>query len=121
MDLELLTRTAMIVPTNQVDAIEALDWLAPCWDPRGEDLKAETFEDITPCGLMRETNEGVQSKLHPVALLAAEPLLWGTVSRWNAGQRELTRDDYDRLSKFELAAKVAMVAAANRKAYGGRE
>lgn len=113
MDVALLERTAMIRGTQPIDKI---DWLAPCWDARDDDaaIDVEAGEVVDEHETMRETSKGIQAKLHPIALLASEPLLWGTVSRWNAGQRELTLDDYDRLSAFELKAKTAMVAAANR-------
>jgi hypothetical protein len=98
-----------------------LGWFAPRWDKRDDFLPEPDGDGYDYAGDdLREGPEGIESKAHPVALLAEEPLLWGTVSRWNAGLRELTPDDYERLSAFELSAKRAMAAAAGR-ALGGTD
>ncbi|MBK6683993.1 MAG: hypothetical protein IPG45_05925 [Deltaproteobacteria bacterium] len=85
-------------------------WLPCAWDKDPEFVPGPYDNQ----GDVRETDKGLETKLHPVALLASEPLLWSTVSRWNAGQQELTEQDYATLSAFELSAKRTMVAARAR-------
>lgn len=92
-------------------------WLACAWDKREDfvpDPEGDGYDYADESEEVREGPNGLETKVHPVTLSAFEPMLWGTVSRWNAGQRELTVDDYERLSAFELSAKRAMVAAAFR-------
>lgn len=89
--------------------------------------KADRRDDFDPTdpdndqGVIEETDEGLRFLIHPAALLPLEPKILGTISRWNAGLRELGREDYRDLSAYELAAKRTMAAAAGRalKAPGG--
>lgn len=79
---------------------------------RRSSFRASDYQDLGDVG---EDEKGVWTAVHPLALLLAEPQLWDTVARWNAGQREMSTADYTELSAFELRAKTAMVAALNRK------
>jgi hypothetical protein len=85
--------------------------MAERYDPR-PGFRPLDYQDLGDVG---EDEKGVWTAVHPLALLLAEPKLWDTVARWNAGQREMAATDYRDLSAFELRAKTAMVAALNRR------
>lgn len=96
---------------HDLEAWRAGLWLNGNLDPRDDFEPGDPSNDQ---GLIEETSQGLRFCIHPAALLLTEPLLAGTISRWNAGLRELEREDYRELSAFELAAKRTMVAASGR-------
>lgn len=83
------------------------------WDPRGSDFAGELDE---PNDFMRETAQGLFLARHPEALLRDSPRLWDVVSKWRAGvRRELSHEDYESRTHFEIECWLTLVAAIERE------
>lgn len=105
-------------PTPDEATVELLDecgWLEPGqefstrWDPREEEVEAADE------GWIGEDGQGVWTRLHPLSALAQDEELWTTWTAWKFGQREITRQDFETLSNFELEARAVMMAADARE------
>lgn len=94
-----------------VPGLESGAALALRWDRREDFEPAEAADD----GWIGEDVRGVWTTVHPLAALAREPLLWGIVSRWRHGVREMTPGLYRRLSAFEADGMVTLMSAHGRE------
>lgn len=89
------------------------------WDRR-EDFEPEEDEegdDRNDCGWIGEDDQGVWVRLNPMAALAQDELLWDLWTEWRFGLRDLVREDFDRLSNFEIEAWAAMRSADAREQF----
>jgi len=92
--------------------IDAADWFAWACDPREEWRPGEDES----CEWLRETEAGIQCRRHPEAMLRDAPHLHDVVTKWRSGvQRELTREDYERLTNFEIECWLVLGAAHGRE------
>lgn len=82
------------------------------WDPV-PDVADEYLTD--PSGLTGEDAEGVWASVHPDVLLQREPKLWGVVDAWAFGVRDITREDLEQLSAFEVSALLTLQSARDRE------
>lgn len=55
------------------------------------------------------------TRVHPLAALAQDDLLWGVWTAWKFGQREISPSDFRRMSNFELEARAALMGADARE------
>jgi hypothetical protein len=91
---------------------ESKGLFGPAWDPRA-DFSADEGRD---CDCFIETRDGIKTSRHPESVLRDSPHLWDVVSKWRAGvARELSRDDYDRLTNFEVEAWLILSSAHSRE------
>jgi hypothetical protein len=80
-------------------------------------IRWDRREDWAPAdlGWIGEDAEGVWMTRHPIAALAEFPELNSILARWEAGQRELTREDYLEMSCCEWDALAIMQCSRQRK------
>tara|TARA_B100000678_G_scaffold242666_1_gene213971 strand:+ start:267 stop:653 length:387 start_codon:yes stop_codon:yes gene_type:complete len=63
-----------------------------------------------------EDPKGVEVRNHPGVMLSEDPELWDVVDRFRCNvQKELTHDEFDRLSAWQIEAWVVMLCASNRE------
>lgn len=95
--------------------INAHDWFATAWDPRDDVVLAELDQEGDDAEV-RETVRGIECRRHPEAMLRDRPRLWDVVSMWRCGvSHDLTREDYEGLSNFDLECWITMVGAHRRE------
>lgn len=79
------------------------------WDPRPE------YAEPIDCGWVGEDAGGVWLRRHPEAALVDDEALWGIVERWRLGQREVTREDLETLSAWQVEAMGVLIGADQRE------
>lgn len=83
--------------------------LSPRWDKRDD------FDGPTDCDWVGEDAAGVWSTVHPLAILALDPLIWGAIIDWQYGQHDITPADMTDKSNFEYECKLVLKSATNRE------
>lgn len=94
--------------------LAAIGWL-PGVDRRGDPSYLDPIDDAQarPAG---ESAKGVAIRQHPEAMLRDDPELWSVWDQWHVGvERSLSRDDYARLSNFEIESWNTLRAATLRE------
>lgn len=92
--------------------INASGWFATSWDQRDDFDSTLELDD----GPMRETTRGIEARRHPEAMLRDTPRLWDVVSMWRCGvSHDLTREDYESSTNFDLECWLTMVSAHRRE------
>lgn len=102
--------------TEEIDEEKVGEFNAQ-WDRR-DDFEPDIDEegnDRNDCGWIGEDEQGVWVRLNPLAALTQDELLWDLWTEWRFGLRDLVREDFDRLSNFEIEAWAAMRSADARE------
>ena len=79
------------------------------WDPR------EDMSDVLDLGWAGEDRDGIWLHRHPDAALVEDEALWWVVAEWQLGHRELTTEDRETLSHWQVEALLTMMAADARE------
>lgn len=106
-----LTDPELAAECGGVPGLEEGEAFAVQWDRR-EDY---VLDDECDLGRIGENDKGVWATVHPASLLACEPLLWGVVTRWRYGVREMTPALLRKLSAYEAQAMVVLMSAHARE------
>ena len=63
-----------------------------------------------------EDHRGMEIRQHPLSMLSQEPELWDIVDRFRSGVvKDLTHDDFDTLSAWQIEAWLIMRMTSNRE------
>lgn len=115
-DYDLQTKMSMgLIPSHPMSAP-----YAKRWDKR-DGIAVCAFRKCAcgkcdPDAWIGEDSEGVWSRIHPQVALPEYPQLWEQINRWYCGVRgEVTNEDYERLSNFELEVKLTLMNAHARE------
>jgi len=96
------------------DELRDIGWL-PGVDAPGVLMFADPLEDDSGQS-PHEDPRGIELRRHPEAMLRDDPELWPVVDRFRAGvPLEVTREEHDTLSAWEIDARLIMLAATRRE------
>ena len=76
---------------------------------------------ITDCGWIGEDARGVWIARDPNVAVLEHPGLWPVLDEWDAGLRDLTREDLDSKSSYHYTAKLHLAVAQAREDRRGRQ